>query len=139
MSLPLGTYDPGLVVATFFGIPIQGYGDGTFIEVDRSEDAWIPYKGARGDIARARNRDRSGTITITLMATSPTCALLSAIANQDELLGTGVGTVTIKDVLGTTLCSGTAAWVQKHPTITFAKEVETREFVIFCSEIDINQ
>lgn len=137
MTQPLGNYSPKKVVATVAGIPIDGYADGTFITVEQSEDNFTLYKGAGGDMARAQNLDESGEVTFTLMATSITNAQLSALAKADRDSLTGVGTIIIKDLLGTTLVKGNAAWVKKNPTINFGKEVETREWVFTVAKLKI--
>lgn len=129
------TYDPALVVASFAGIPIAGYADGTFVTVERNNDSYTLMVGAGGEAARARSRNSSGKVTFTLLATSPVNDLLSAVWHADELLGVGVGSVIVKDLQGTTLCVANNAWITKAPKIEFGKEVGTREWVIEAESI----
>lgn len=131
------TFDPKGVLASFANIPISGYADGTFIEVERAEDAYMLTIGAWGEGARARNYNRSGTITFTLLQTSPINDLLSAAALKDELTGAGIGALFIKDIGGATLVSADNAWIKKVPTVSVGKEVETREWVIECESMNI--
>jgi hypothetical protein len=129
------TYDPALVVASFAGIPISGYADGTFVSVERNNESYTLMVGAGGEAARARSRNSSGKVTFTLMSTSPVNDLLSAVWHADELLGTGVGSVIVKDMQGNTRCVANNAWIQKAPKIEYGKEISTREWVIEAESI----
>lgn len=130
--------DPGQVVATFKGVNIVGFNDGSFIEVERSEDAFSMHVGATGDVTRVRNRNRTGAVTFTLIQASPTNDLLSAIALDDELNGTGYGPLIIKDLLGGTMYRATEAWIRKYPKGDHAKDATSRQWVIDCSELKMN-
>lgn len=132
------TYDPAFVVASFLGIPISGYADGTFIGVERNNESFTLMVGAGGEAARARSRNSSGKFTFTLMSTSPVNDLLSAAWHADELLGTGVGPCIVKDLSGATLCLANNAWIQKAPKVEYGKEISTREWVIECESVYIN-
>lgn len=131
------TYDPAEVLTTFFGIPLTGFADGTFVEVDYNEDAFTLMVGAGGETARARSQNRSGTVTFTLMASSPCNDLLSAVAIADRASGLGVGPVGIKDNNGTSLVAGANAWVKKMPKVEYAKEVGSRQWVLECDALDM--
>lgn len=133
------TYDPGQVLINFRGQPILGFADGSFVRVERNEDAFLTKAGADGEIVRARNRNRSGRVTITLMQSSPSNDVLSQAAIADEkLAGTGMGPLQVKDNLGTTQVNAPNAWVVKQPAIEFAKEVGTREWVLECDQLVIH-
>jgi hypothetical protein len=128
-------YDPQRVVGSFRGIPFLAYMDGTFLSVARTEDAFTPQVGATGDVTRVRSRDRSGTVTLTLQAASPSNTLLSAVAVEDELFGTGFGPLMIKDLNGDTLVQAEVAWIQKLPDTEFSDEASGREWVFACAEL----
>ena len=132
------TYDPALIVASFLGIPISGYADGTFVAVERNNESFTLMVGAGGEAARARSRNSSGKVTFTLMSTSPVNDLLSSAWHADELVGAGVGPVMVKDMAGGTLCIANNAWIQKGPKVEYGKEISTREWVIECEAIYIN-
>lgn len=128
-------YDPGRVVASFRGIPFLAYMDGTFISAERTNDAFSMQVGAGGDVTRVRSRDLTGSVTFTLQAASPTNDLLSAVAAEDELFGTGYGALMIKDLNGNTLLEAPTAWIRKLPTTEFSDEASGREWVLDCSEL----
>jgi hypothetical protein len=131
-------YDPSEVALSWMGINITGYSDGTFIEAERDEDAFTKYVGALGDVTRARNLNRSGKVTVTLMASAPVNDLIAAIASVDDAFGSGgVGPLSITDFNGTTVCGATYAWVMKQPKIERAKEAGTVQWVFDCAQLFI--
>jgi hypothetical protein len=130
-------YDPGKVVAIFRGIPLSGFAEGTFIAGEREVDAFSKVAGARGEITRVRSRNRSGMVTITLMAESPSNDSLSAVAILDEASGLGFGPLTVKDLNGNTILSAPVAWIQKVPNVEHATDASTREWVIAVASFDV--
>lgn len=137
MPGPTRTYDPALVIPTFAGNLLTGFGPDTFIKVERNEDGFTLAVGAGGEAARAQSRNRSGTVTFTVLATSQTNDILSAIAAADELSGTGVAEFQLSEVNGTTLCHAANAWVKKLPSVERGKEVGTVEWVLECDSIEV--
>ncbi len=136
MSTPR-TYDPAEILCSYLGIPITAFGPDTFVTAERNEDAFMLAVGAGGETARARNRNRSGRVTFTLLASSPENDLLSQAYLLDELRGEGVGPLFVKDRLGTTIVAAQNAWILKLPAIEYAKEVGVREWTIECDRVDI--
>ncbi len=128
-------YDPGRVVASFKGIQILGFMDGTFISGERAEDAFEMAVGAQGDVTRVRNRNRTGTVTMTLQAASPSNDLLSAQAILDELSGIGYGPLLVKDLNGLTVIEAPIAWIKKSPTVEFGDEASGREWIFDCADL----
>lgn len=130
-------YDPGRVVGSWRGIPFLGFMDSTFLSAERSEDAFALSVGGQGDVTRVRSRNRTGTVTLTLQAASPTNDLLSAQAILDELTGLGYGPLLIKDLNGTTLVEAAIAWIKKAPSVEFATDASGREWTFECAELTI--
>ena len=128
-------YDPKKIVATFRGILIQGYADGTFVTAERKEDAFDTSVGAGGDVTRVRNNDRTGLVTLTLQSESLTNDLLSANLLIDEESGLGIGALMVKDLNGTTLISAESAWIKKFPVGEYADDGGSREWVIECADL----
>ncbi len=131
-------YDPGRVVVTFKGIRLLAPQDGTFVSAEREEDAFTKQVGSAGDVTRSRNRNISGSVTVTLQQASPTNDLLSALAEADELTGLNYGALMVKDLNGTTLLEAPNAWIRKTPTVEFAKEASGREWVFDCAQLIMN-
>lgn len=124
MSAPLGTYDPSRVIIAVGSVIVTGFGPDGFIKVARNEDGVMLQMGAGGDGAITINQNKSGTIDLTLMQTSPSNLLLSAILRLMEGAGKGVVPFQVKDVLDKgTLCSAQSCWVKKWPDMERAKEL----------------
>lgn len=130
-------YDPAKVVVSFRGALLVGFMDGTFVTAERTEDAYAMAVGASGDVARVRNRNRTGSITVTLMQTSPSNDALSAIAAADELSGLGYGQAIIKDLNGTTLVRAVNAWIRKLPAAEHSSDLVGRQWVLDCAELEM--
>src|SRR3990167_825532 len=131
-------YDPSRVSVSWGGINITGFAEGTFIEAERDEDAFTKYVGSQGEVCRTRNLNRSGKVTITLMATSPINDLIDMYATTDDLVGLGgVWPLSINDFYGLLRVFATEAWVMKKPKVERAKEAGTVVWVFDCATIAI--
>jgi hypothetical protein len=130
-------YSPDKVKLNFNGLIINGYANDTFIEVERDEDGFMKYTGALGDVARSRNLNKGGKVTVTLMAVSPINDKLYELAAIDEDDGTAYGPLQISDLSGTMRCHAEIAWVQKWPKIDRGKESGTIQWVFDCADIEI--
>jgi hypothetical protein len=131
------TYDPKNISIIFAGKIITGFGDGTFVMVERNEQAFNLKVGVDGEGARAKNNNRSGKITLTLMQTSKSNDDLMALTEADELGNAGTGPFYMKDHSGSTLVGCLTAWVQKVPNIEDAKEVSMRTWVLESDELNM--
>lgn len=135
--MALKTYDPKLVLVSFGEVSLTGFADGTFVNVSRDEDAFTKLVGAGGDVVRSRNRNRSGSVTVTLIHGAPENDLLAAIAQADELTGTGVRALMVKEANGTTICAGQSAWIRKSADAEYAKEAGSREWTFDVESLDM--
>lgn len=124
------TYDSKQVLVICGPYPLEGFADGARISVSRNEDMWTDYAGSDGEGARAKSNDKRGTVTVTLMQTSQSNAILSAYAAADEVSNAGVFPLYIKDKNGTSLYVAESAWVKKYSDAGFAEEVGEREWII---------
>lgn len=138
MSAPASmTYDPNGVVVVFSGIVLHGYGPDTFVTISRDQAAFKKQVGADGEVARVRNRNRSGTCKLVLQQTSQSNDALSAQAALDEQGGGGYGSLAVKDLNGTTLCSAGVAWIQKVADVGMGAELATREWIFDLDDVKI--
>jgi len=128
-------YDPGKQYLTFAGINIYGFASGTFIEIERDEDAFTKEVGAHGDTTRVRSHNKGGKVTFTLKASSPCNDLLSARAIGDEQSGLGSGPVLMKDLNGTTVVESPDAWIKKLPKIERGTEASNVVWELDCHDL----
>lgn len=127
--------DPANVVVTFLGVPLHGFADGSYVKAARTENAFKLYIGADGEGARMRNRNRSGTIELTLGQYSQSNDVLSAAARLDEAGAGGQGALLVKDLSGTTLITAPIAWVQKIADSEHGDDVSSRKWVFETNEL----
>lgn len=130
------TYDPKFVLLTLGEIFFSGFADGTMIQVEREGDSFTKYTGGDGEVSRVRNRNRSGSVTVTLAQTSLTNDLLSALLAADELAGTGVRPLTLRDMSGNSLVAADRAWLKKPAALEFGKDMSNRQWVIDCAFVE---
>lgn len=129
------TYDPVKIVFTFMGIRLTGFAEGTFLEAQRDEDGVSKYTGTDGNVCRAINRNRGGSITGTFTQSASVNDILSGYINQDEETGLIVGPALVRDLFGTTIIESPYTWIKKHPNSVYAKEVQARQYVFDCAEL----
>lgn len=131
------TYDPAVVFVKFKGMTLTGFMDGTFVTVERKEETWMPFVGVNGETARARNRNKSGTVKVTLMQTSSSNDFLSRQMIDDEATGLGTGPLLVKDGLGSTIAGCDDAYLLKPANIEYGKEIVAREWTFECPALDM--
>jgi hypothetical protein len=128
-------YDPSLITVSFAGIIVQGFMEGTFLTAERNENSFETSVGSQGDTTRVRTRNKSGQVTITLQAESPTNDLLSAQMVLDELTGAGAGALLVKNLNGTTIVQAANAWLMKPANVEYSSDASSREWVIACADL----
>ena len=128
--MPVHTFDPATVIVSIGGTPMSGLADGTFVIVSRDEDIFSKVSGADGEVSRAKSNNRSGSLTLTLIQTSMSNDVLSAIAVLDEISNTGIVPVFVKEIGTSTILMAGEGWVKKMPDVSYSKEIENREWVL---------
>jgi hypothetical protein len=131
-------YDPESYSVIFNGIPIEGFAEDDCIDIEFDSDGYQDAIGADGHVLRYRSCDQRATITFTLMASSTTNKLLSAMYNADIKApnGIGVGPILIRDTQGVTVFMGTKAWIQRLPKNTFGQKLGSREWKIRVAKLE---
>ena len=131
------TYDPKQILITLGGVPVSGFADGTFVTVERDEDAFSKVVGADGITSRAKSNNRGGVITVTLQQTSPANDTLSGFLLADETSNNGIFPIMVKDNSGRSLNFSATGWVKKAPSQEYGKEIATREWEIDVADLDV--
>ena len=132
------TYDAARVAVTVNGVNISGFGEATFVSVEREEENFVKVVGADGNVSRSKTNNKSGSLTITLQQTSPSNDVLSGLAAKDEATSDAIFPVIVKDVTGGSRIFSATGWMQGVPVIEFAKEISTREWIIDLADIEFN-
>lgn len=134
----MATYASNLVQLIFKGVPITGFMDDSFLDVERNADSFALLVGADGEVARAAQADKSGKITFRLLQTSASNDFLSAALVVDEATNANQGPVMVKDGSGRSVGASSEAWIVKPAKKVYAKGIEGREWVIECGKLIVN-
>ena len=133
--MSLSTYDSSKVAVIIGGAIMEGFADGTFVNVERDEDSFSKITGVDGRTSRARTGNRAGKITITLQQTSPSNNILTGFVEEDEISSNAIKPILIKDGLGSTVIASGAGWVLKPANVEYGKEISNREWIIDCADL----
>ena len=131
------TYDPKQVIVTIGGVPMSGFSDGTFLEIDRNEPTWNVVVGADGLVTRGKTNNFTGTVTFTLKQSSPSNDVLSGLMAIDEATNRGVFPILVKDLSGNSIYFGGRCWVTQYANSTFGKDISDRQWVLMMDEADM--
>jgi hypothetical protein len=134
-----GSYNPAALIVTIGGVIVSGFSDGDHVVCEREEDNFSKRVGNDGAVGRARNPNKSGTVTVTLLQTSAANDALSALVAADDLINDGLVLfpITVADGSGRSLAAATQCWIKKIPNLTFGREVGDREWVFDCADLKI--
>jgi len=133
----VATYDPKQIIISIGGIPVSGFTDGTFLQIDRNEPTWNTVVGADGLVTRGKTNNFSGTLTLTLKQSSPSNDVLSGFMAVDEATNQGVFPVLVKDLSGNSIYFAGQAWITQYASSTFDKNITDRQWVLTLAEADI--
>jgi hypothetical protein len=126
----VGSYDPKKVIITLGGVPIGGYADSTFVQVDPNSETWTRKVGADGEVSRSLSNDNTHTIQITLGQLSLSNAYLRTVASADRLTGLGMLPLSFTDLNTMETHFWPQAWVSTDPSLGRAKETTDTQWTI---------
>ena len=136
MTTAVNEYDPDLVDVIIDLVPITGFQEDAIVEFEFDEDFYEVVKGVDGDVSRSRKVARTGKLTIHLLNTSKSNAVLSALMAPGFSSGNGTADVfafLIRDRNGASLVACEKAWIMKAPNVTHAGKAQPRDWVIACA------
>lgn len=134
-----GTYAAEKVIITVGPVIVTGFTDGDFVTVKFDEDRYTHKAGADGEVGRAKNASKAGTIEITLSATSAANDELSALFHLDNLAGIDNPIpIGVADLSGRSLAGAAKAWIKTSPDMTFGKDVGERVWTLQAAGLAIN-
>lgn len=128
--MPVITYNSQSVTMVFGGKLITGWADGDFVKVAFNEDAVMLTMGTDGIGTRSFSRNYSGTVEITLMASSPSNDYLSSVYLADQQSATGVLPFLLRDSSGSTLVTAESMWVRKQVDVAYSRQITQRVWTL---------
>lgn len=138
MSTPfLTTYDFDQVSLIVGGWPVDGYAEGTGIELAQENPIFTHKNGIDGLVARSKILKRTAKLTITLMAGSQTNDTFGALAllDMETPNGAGVVAMALKDNSGRSLYTAPQCWISELPTVGYSEEMGERVWVISIAKL----
>lgn len=140
--MALKTYDPDLVIVTFrpyatipalaalqIGtITAEAFAEGSMVTVNRSAKLWSSTSGTDGETVHSKSPDKSGVVALTLMGSSVTNDLFSALVIADELTNIGVGVLTVADKSGSSIFASAQARLDGYADYAAGSDPGTREW-----------
>lgn len=130
-------YDPKSVYFSYAGNLLGGYADGDFFSAKRNADNQMLMVGADGETCFIMSADKSGEVTLTLLRSSASNDILSALYKAQELEPVAKP-LWAKDGRGTSIVAGNQALIKKLPDLTFAKEMSTVEWVFVVADLEVH-
>lgn len=131
--MALSHYSPEDVVFLLGGVlPLDGFADGTFISIRKSNPIFETVVSADGKVSRTQIENPLYTVTLSLSSVAASNELLTAISFADKKTGRAKVPLLIKDTLGTSLFYASLAWIEGTPDMSFSTDVSTREWVFSC-------
>jgi len=134
----LFTYDPQESVLVWDDHEFVAFMEGTMVSAAHMEEQSTLHIGAKGDGTVVASRNRSGEFTLTLSQSSPSNDYLSAAVA--EFYATGrirVAPILLRRLNSDEHARASLAWVVGPPAVAHGAEVEGREWVIRCHDLDI--
>lgn len=117
---------------------ISGTAEGTFVSYERSVDRSTLVVGSDLFATRVLRRNKSGTVTLTLMQASTSNDVLSMIALRDEESHDNryLFSVTINDLSGRSVFFAPEAFIGNDPSVSYSEGSENRDWTITVTSVE---
>lgn len=136
--MTLANYSPEAVNCLAFGIPLNGFADGTFINISKDKVAYGSTETTDGQVARIYTNSQTYTISLTFHRGSTSNDILTKLWQLDELSQVGKFPLFIKDLSGTDLFFSTSTWIEGVPNMVQSTNFDTRTWILKSSQAVIN-
>lgn len=121
--MPIPTFDPASHKVVLGAAVMRGFSDGSYITVEQDENTFELRAGADGEVARAKRAGRTATMTLRLLATSLSNAILTAYHAADAVFP-----VLVED--GANAILAAEGWIEKPAAYERGVEVADAEWTI---------
>jgi hypothetical protein len=136
--MTIASYSPDGVNCLAFGIPLDGFADGTFITIGKDRVPFGSTETADGQVARLYTNSQTYTISLTLHRGSTSNDVLTKLWQLDEISQRGKFPLFIKDLSGTDLFFSTNTWIEGIPNMVQSTNFDTRTWILRSSQAVIN-
>jgi hypothetical protein len=126
-------YDANEVTITWANRLINsGFDDGEFCKIVQNADDFSIKVGSDGSVSRSAVNNKTLTIEIKLLQTSPGCAFFSQMRRIK-----GVGAFFLRDRKGFSITTATEAWISKLPEQSWARDPNARVWTLQTGPADV--
>lgn len=136
--MPLHSYDPKNITLIYDQVVIEGFADGSFVNVEYNADSWTFRKGSDGNGVRSKTNDQSARFTITLMPGATGNLPLNRNLQADKVSNSGVKPISLIDSSTGDFFVAEGAWVVREPGQDYQTEAQNREWILEADDVQSN-
>lgn len=132
----MSSYDPKKVIILWGPLLLDGFAEGSMIQVSRPGEGAQAFVGTGGEAVTVVDHDDRAEVTVNLMRTGAgrnTLAALMASYNLDRGLALPLAITSIDT--GEALATGRAV-LKKQPDLDFSNEAPSAEIMFVCERMD---
>lgn len=123
-------YDPKNVKLVFGAVLVEGFAEGSMINVEYNGDLFTLQVGSDGESSRSKTNNNSARLTIQLMPGAAANIGLGAALSADKAAGAGIFPLQLTDLSTGTTFIAENAWVVRDPGYDFQTEAQPREWIL---------
>lgn len=138
-STTLLTYAPDAVIVSAGGVVLDGFADGTHVNIELDGDGTQVRRGNDGSVARSMSASRTVTITLMVWQGSQANRVLNGLWVADQVTKQGVFPILIENLTGDELFASSQTWVIKPAAQGLAQNVETRDWRLTAVLADLSK
>lgn len=132
------TYNLAQTIITIGGLPVEGFGADDAFSFEPNSPIYETTVGADGEVTRSATNDRSGTITITLMETSPSLAILNTYLQLSKTTAIGdIFPVYMRDLNSGDEIIAQQCWIEEEPAMSKGKGAGEREWILRAAKVTV--
>lgn len=136
--MELANYCPEDINCLAFGIPLNGFAEGTFITISKDKVPYGATETADGMTARLFTNSQTYTIQLTFHRGSTSNDVLTKLWQLDEITQKAKFPLFIKDLSGTDLFFSTNTWIESLPNMVQSSTFDSRTWILRSSQAVIN-
>ena len=136
--MELANYCPEDINCLAFGIPLNGFAEGTFITISKDKVPYGTTETADGLTARLFTNSQTYTIQLTFHRGSTSNDVLTKLWQLDELTQKAKFPLFIKDLSGTDLFFSTNTWIEAPSNMVQSSTFDSRTWILRSSQAVIN-
>ena len=137
--MELWSYSPDQVDVLIAGFyEVEGFPEGTFIEITKDLMPVTTQRTTDGQIARKRVTNSTYTVRISLLAASAGNNLFTRLWRFDEETDLGKFPLLIRDRSGSGYFFSATTWIEEIPTLTYSTDMTTNTWVFRSNQGTLN-